>query len=146
MNFVLFLSLFSMASAASFCPSRAVDAKEQVDIWGLFVKKFYFDKEVQTAFADHIASDFIEHNPDALSGWNQTNIAGLAGLISESNFTVMHDAFSNNTGYMHIRQDTSGAQPLAIADIFRFNGSCIVEHWDIQQARPVDPINPLAMW
>lgn len=146
MKLNVFLSILSIASAASYCPSRAADPAEQLSILNQFIQKFYINKDVPTAFADHFDRNYIEHNPNALSGWNETNIAGLAGLIASSNFTIMHSALDNNAGYVHFRQDTSGSPPTAIVDVVRFNGSCIVEHWDVSEARPENTVNPLAMW
>jgi len=137
MKLTYFLSILSIASAASFCPSRGAGEKEQLASWHQFVDKFYIKKDVPAAFEDHIDHNFIEHNPGALSGWNKTNIAGLAGLIASANFTIFNQAFYNNTGYMHIRQDVAGDPPTAIADIFRFNGTCIVEHVRIYLNWPI---------
>jgi predicted SnoaL-like aldol condensation-catalyzing enzyme len=129
MKLNVFLSVLSVASAASYCPSRGTDDKAQLASWRQFVDKFYFKKDVYAAFEDHIDHNFIEHNPGALSGWtNRTSIAGLAGLITSANFTVINEAFYNNTGYIHFRQDVAGDPPTAIVDVFRFNGTCIVEH------------------
>ena len=55
-NLGIFLCLLSIASSESFCPSRAADAKEQTDIFYQFVRKFYINKDVKTAFAEHFGS------------------------------------------------------------------------------------------
>ncbi|UQC88297.1 uncharacterized protein CLUP02_13820 [Colletotrichum lupini] len=34
----------------------------------------------------------------------------------------------------------------AVVDIFRFQGSCIVEHWDVATAMPPNATNPLALF
>ncbi|KAH8749602.1 hypothetical protein BGZ57DRAFT_914870 [Hyaloscypha finlandica] len=55
----------------------------------------------------------------------------------------MHAGNYNNTRRVHLGQDTQGVAQVAIADIFQFSGSCIVEHWDITQERPANPVNRL---
>lgn len=47
---------------------------------------------------------------------------------------------------MHFREDVAGAPPTAVVDILKFEGTCVVEHWDVAQARPENPSNPRAMW
>jgi len=37
-------------------------------------------------------------------------------------------------------------EPIALADIYRMDGTCIVEHWDVTQARPANATNPIAMF
>lgn len=138
-------SLLALGSASSYCPSTPANHSVQTKIFHEFVQKFYIDKDPKTAFLDHVDVNYIQHNPNALSGRDNA-IAFLEPLIPTTNMTLMHVAFMNNTGYAHFRQDAPGQLPDAIVDILRFNGSCIVEHWDVIQARPVNATNPLAMW
>jgi predicted SnoaL-like aldol condensation-catalyzing enzyme len=142
----IFLSLLTVASATSYCPSRPANNTEQISIFHQFVQKFYLDKNIKAAFDDHFSPQWIEHSPDAPPGTLDQTISALTSLAAISNFTIIHAGFYNNTGYVHLRQDTNGTAPVAIADIFGFNGSCVVEHWDITQARPANPVNPNAMW
>lgn len=137
---------FTAAAATSYCPPRPANHTEQLVIFHEFVQKFYVDKNVKAAFTDHFNQTYIEHNANAPLGTLQDTITGLTGLFAISNFTIMHSTFSNSTGWVHFRQDTQGSEPEAIVDVLKFNGSCIVEHWDVEQARPTNPANPLALW
>ena len=139
-------SLLSVASATSYCPSRPATATEQISIWNEFVQKFYYAKNMKAAFNDHFSTSWIEHAPSAPPGTLNQTIDALTGLVAISNFTVFHSTIYNNTGLVHLRQDTQGSAPVAIADIFQFNGSCIVEHWDITQEKTANAPNPLALW
>jgi len=127
------LLLLPFASAASYCPSRAATTQEQVAIFREFIHKFYINRDVPTAFGDHFDRNVIEHNPGSQSGWNETSIAGLAGFVATTNFTILNSGFSDNRGYVHFREERDGALPTAVVDVLRFNGSCIVEHWDVAQ-------------
>ncbi|KAJ7181545.1 hypothetical protein C8R43DRAFT_941378 [Mycena crocata] len=54
---------------------------------------------------------------------------------------IIDQAFEVPVGWVHIRIDGLNAGPTAIVDMYRFNGSCIVEHWDVIQERPVNATN-----
>ena len=60
--------------------------------------------------------------------------------------TVLRHAFENDTGFIHVRVDEEGHRPIALADIYRMNGTCVVEHWDVTQERPGNATNPIAMF
>jgi predicted SnoaL-like aldol condensation-catalyzing enzyme len=137
--------LLLSASNAAFCPPNASDAASQTSIFATFVKRFYVDKSVRTAFMDHVSESYIQHNPSALSG-RQVAIDALSGIVPSVKYTIMHQGVVNGTGYVHYRMDYSGSSPTAVVDVFRFDGGCIMEHWDVAQARPNNPTNPLAMW
>jgi len=135
MQLRIFLSLlpFVSAAAASYCPSRAATPQEQLAIFREFIHKFYVNRDVPTAFGDHFDRNNIEHNPNALSGWNETSIAGLAQFVATTNFTILNSGFADSRGYVHFKEERDGALPTAVVDVLRFNGSCIVEHWDVAQ-------------
>jgi len=139
-----FLSIIAAARAAT-CPPVSSTPEEQLASFNAFVQKFYYDKNVKAAFLDHVDVNYIQHNPNALSG-RQTAIDTLSPVIGQFKITLLNKGFVDNRGWVHYRMDIGGSQPQAILDLFRFNGSCIMEHWDVAQARPTNPKNPLAMW
>ncbi|CZR58279.1 uncharacterized protein PAC_08170 [Phialocephala subalpina] len=140
----LFLVL-SLGSAASYCPSTPVNETAQKAIFFEFVTKFYIKKDAKGAFTDHVDVNYTQHNPYALSGRDNA-ITFLTALMPSVNISIMHAAFYNSTGWVHFRQDQTGALPAAGVDVLHMNGSCIVEHWDVIQERPANATNPLAMW
>lgn len=60
--------------------------------------------------------------------------------------TVLRHSFDNSIGFIHVRVDEAGEEPIALADIYRMEGTCLVEHWDVTQARPANATNPIAMF
>jgi predicted SnoaL-like aldol condensation-catalyzing enzyme len=58
----------------------------------------------------------------------------LTTLWPGDNFTIMHNGFYNDTGYLHYRVVTADQYPQAITDILRYEGTCIMEHWDVIQS------------
>lgn len=150
MKLSVLLSIISVAAAANvqYCQNRNVTSDEQLHLWNDFVGLFYYDKNVTGALTKYFRADLKEHAPTAPPGTVNDTIVGLTGLLAISNFSIFHTALVNNIGWVHLRQDTKGSAPEAIADIFQFatNGSCIVEHWDITQARDATPVNPIALW
>src|SRR6187402_3045660 len=111
MKFTVLLSLFSLASAASYCPSQPATSAEQTTIFYEFVQKFYLKKDVKGAFADHFDHNYTEHNPNALSGWQDGSLEGLAGFISTTNISIIHAGFYNNTGYVHFKEERDATPP-----------------------------------
>lgn len=139
------LSLLPLISSKSYCPPKPACEADQVKIWDEFVDELWFKKNVSLAFTTHVDPSYIQHNPFALSG-RQPAIDFLSAIWPPRNFTIMHNGFFNNTGYLHYRVDSPGDLPQAITDILRFNGTCIMEHWDVIQSWSPNYTNPLALF
>lgn len=84
-----------------------------------------------------------------MSGRNNT-IAALSpgGLFdfSTASFTIIQTLFESPYGVVHYKFELLGQAPAAITDIWRFEGSCIVEHWDVIQSLPTDTPNPITLF
>jgi len=140
------LSTITAVSAnAHACPPHKSTVAEQRASFNAFVQKFYIDKNVEAAFLGHVDPSYIQHNPNALSG-RQNAIDFLSVGIKTANFTILNKGFVDDRGWVHARLDVPASQPIAVVDLFRFDGSCVMEHWDVLQERPINPVNPLAMW
>ncbi|EEY23487.1 hypothetical protein D7B24_009336 [Verticillium nonalfalfae] len=139
---------FKLFSPKPNCPPQSANPWQQRAILADFVEAFFVEQNATKAILNHIAEDYIQHNPGALSG-RQNALDALVPFLSLPgvNLTVLRQGFENNLAFIHSRLDIDGvAQPTAIVDIFRFNGTCIVEHWDVVQARDPNSINPLALF
>lgn len=133
--------------SAPFCPPRPATSSEQREIFSAFSEKFYIDKNVPLALNDHLDIDYIQHNPSALSG-RQNAIDAVSPIWPLSNITLVHTALDESFGWAHYKLEMqSSGQPFsAVVDVFRFNGTCIMEHWDVQQMLPANATNPLALF
>ncbi|KAM0278582.1 hypothetical protein ACHAQH_005056 [Verticillium albo-atrum] len=130
------------------CPPQGANPWQQRAILAEFVEAFYEERNATKALLNHVSEDYIQHNPSALSGRRNTldvlePFIGLDGI----KFTVLRQAFENNLAFIHTRVDIEGGgEPSAVVDIFRFNGTCIMEHWDVAQVRDANSTNPLALF
>ncbi|KAJ7054899.1 hypothetical protein C8F01DRAFT_1292824 [Mycena amicta] len=126
------------------CVVHPATALEQKQIFNTFVEEFYVKRNIPRAFT-HLAADYIQHNPFELDGIT-SSFDFLYPIFSNTSVTVqmLHRVFEAPYGWLHYRVDGIPQQPepTAILDLFRFNGTCVQEHWDVIQARPANATNP----
>lgn len=127
-----------------FCPGRQTSPGHQHEIFAQFVQKLYGDKHVADAFDTYISADLIEHDPFDEQG-RAPNAAKLEAIIPYSNFSVLRWNFDRTIGMIHVKVDEQ-PEPAAFVDLYRMNGTCIVEHWDVVQYLPANATNPIAMF
>lgn len=72
--------------------------------------------------------------------------AKLAPIFAAGTYDIMSWNFDNNIGMVFIRIYRPDGNQVALIDLFRMNGTCIEEHWDVNQVRPLDATNPIAMF
>jgi predicted SnoaL-like aldol condensation-catalyzing enzyme len=84
----------------------------------------------------HVVSDYIQHNPNILDG-NAATFDVLSARPPTSTPQILHLAFSAPYGWVHHKDGST-----AIVDVYRFNGTCIQEHWDVIQTVPANSTNP----
>lgn len=147
--FFLFIALtvatLSHAATEPYCPPKPATEAEQKEIFKSFYQLLWVTKNVATAFNKHVSTDYIQHNPYATSG-RQRAIDALTPIWPSVRFTLANLGFSDNIGYVHQKMEMSGQAYTAVIDVLRMNGTCIMEHWDVNQQRPKDATNPLAMF
>ena len=135
---------YSSRTPQSYCPPRPASESYQRAIFYAFVDVLYGEKNPIKAFDTYVAVNLTEHDPFDEQG-RDANAAKLAGIIPYAQFTVLRKNFDNNLGFLHARIEHD-PQPYALADIYRMDGTCIVEHWDVLQERPANATNPIAMF
>lgn len=104
----------------------------------------YADKNLDTLLS-YVADPYIQHNPLAPSGKaiaqvGMTQIFATPGLINNVTRVI------SDLDYvaLHVHRIQPNTTDKAIVDIFRLNGTCITEHWDVQQTMIPSSTNPLA--
>lgn len=132
-------------SSASFCPGHPAPEEYQRKIFFDFIHDLYVNKDVIGAFDKYIAENLTEHDPFDAQG-RDANAQKLSHIIPYVPSTVLRMSFDNNIGLAHVRVNEANEEPIALADIYRMDGTCIVEHWDVTQARPANATNPIAMF
>lgn len=128
----------------SLCPSRETNELCQRQIFSGFLQTLYVEKNATKAFNTYVDIDLIEHDAFDEQG-RDANAAKLSNIIPYANFTVLRSNFNNDIGVIHLRVEET-PEPAALADIYRMDGTCIVEHWDVLQYRPSNATNPIAMF
>lgn len=127
-----------------YCPSRPASERQQRAIFNAFIEVLYVEKNATKAFDTYVAVNLTEHDPFDEQG-RAANAAKLDAIIPYASFEVLRQSFDNNIGLAHVRVNED-PEPIALADIYRMDGTCIVEHWDVTQARPANATNPIAMF
>jgi predicted SnoaL-like aldol condensation-catalyzing enzyme len=132
----------TIARKHSFCPGHNVSEHKQRKLFHAFVDEFYYEKDVKGAYNVYVGENLIEHSPTILDG-RAAGIAALTPIIAAATFDLIHVLFDCGIGSVHSKVTLPGGQPfLATADYFRYDGSCIVEHWDVSQSVPPNATSP----
>jgi predicted SnoaL-like aldol condensation-catalyzing enzyme len=143
------MSRVALSLCAAICavtaPIAIAQAVDNRAIITRFVERFYTQRDVAGAFADHVSPHYIQHNPGLPDG-RQAAVEALGPMFARpgSHFDVKHLLVDGDLALVHLygqgKPDTPGA---AVADIYRLQGGKIVEHWDVLQ--PIETgIDPLA--
>ena len=105
----------------------------------------YGDKKVIDAFNKHVAEDLIEHGPYDPQGRDGV-AAKLAPIFANGKYDILRWNYDNDYGTVMLKVYLPTGEELALIDLYRMEGTCIVEHWDISQVKPADATNPIAMF
>ncbi|KAH6689659.1 hypothetical protein F5X68DRAFT_230275 [Plectosphaerella plurivora] len=135
----------SKAQATTCSRNHHTSSRTQQKNFENFIHRFYIENDAVKAIEQTMSEDYIQHNPYALSG-RQNAIDYVSSIVGAANFTILRHSFSNSTGWVHTKMETPGQPPAAVVDIFRFEGRCIVEHWDVFLSLPENAPNPLALF
>lgn len=92
----------------------------------------------------YVAENITQHNPNIKDG-RKAQIQAVVPIFKKNDFTEMNTFFDPSKGYgviynaVYPKGDCQGDSPLKcenstkVIDIYRFDGGCMVEHWDILQ-------------
>ncbi|KAJ3484745.1 hypothetical protein NLJ89_g11959 [Agrocybe chaxingu] len=113
-----------------------------------FANTLFVEKDAQKAYDEWVPGVYINHTPEVLSG-RENSLAAIEALFSNLNlgFTIAAVVVvGDGLGYIHHRTTVPGEFDWAVIDLFRFNGTCMVEHWDVIQPITGNEINPIAFF
>ncbi|MBF4550933.1 MULTISPECIES: nuclear transport factor 2 family protein [unclassified Pseudoclavibacter] len=113
-----------------------------------FVELFYTRKRVADAFDSLVASDYRQHNPNIADG-PAAAVEALTPKFDgspDATFSVERIIVDGDLAMVHVRASRPGAPDAAVADIYRFEGGRIVEHWDVLQQVPATSIHDHPMF
>ncbi|KAJ7131928.1 hypothetical protein C8R46DRAFT_1235706 [Mycena filopes] len=124
------------------CKPHPATPQEQQEIWNIYADLLFVKRTPIPAFA-YIAPNEIQHDPFVLDGTAAAFPIVDALLTNSSHgIEVLHQAFVAPFGWVHWRLDGVYSTPAAVVELYRFDGGCVVEHWDVTQQVPTDAINP----
>ncbi|KAJ7152875.1 hypothetical protein C8R46DRAFT_1302184 [Mycena filopes] len=126
-------------------PAYASPSKQQ-ELFEKYAELLYVKRTPIPAYAYFTAND-TQHNPYVLDG-AAASFAVVNPIFTNSTnkIAVLNQGFQAPTGWVHWRLDGVYPAPTAVVDVYRWEGACIVEHWDIVQTLPADAINPHALF
>lgn len=113
-----------------------------------FVDLFYTQKRVREAFDFLVAEQYTQHNPNIPDG-PEAAITALTPKFDgspDARFDVQRILVDGDLAMVHVRASHPGRPDAAVADIYRFDGGRIVEHWDVLQPVPADPVHDHPMF
>ena len=107
-----------------------------------FIEVFYRQNRLVEAFREWVHPDYIQHDPNSLTGRDGTIEALDAHMrrnprMSHDIKRVIHGEDGAVAVHYHFRREPDDAG-LAVIDIFRIEDGYLVEHWDVMQPVP-DP-------
>lgn len=84
-----------------------------------------------------VANDLIQHNADIPNG-RAAQLEAVAPIYVENDFRLLNVLFDDGFGMIfnelrpkNVTADGDGIT--TVVDIYRMEGSCLVEHWDVIQ-------------
>ena len=113
-----------------------------------FCELFYTQKRVRDAFSSLVSDCYIQHNPSIPDG-PEAAIGMLTPKFDgspDARFEIQRILVDGDLAMVHVRASRAGAPDAAVADIYRFEGDRIVEHWDVLQPVPEHPVSEHPMF
>jgi predicted SnoaL-like aldol condensation-catalyzing enzyme len=136
LSFLALAASFSSAypTTSQYCPPQPVSSIERGVIFDAYVRTLYFNN-ITLAHNTFIAEDLIQHNPDIPNG-RQKQLEAVLPIYAKSNFQLQNILVDVDYDMIFNRLTEkygSGASYIDVLDIYRFDGSCLVEHWGVIQ-------------
>ncbi len=104
-----------------------------------FLRKVFTEKRPAEAFAEHAADGYVQHNPHAPAGAEESTrylagfLARFPDLVLDVRRVIAEDDLVCTHGLIRLTPESRGS---AVADVVRVRDGRIVEHWDVIQEIP----------
>ncbi|PWY74288.1 hypothetical protein BO70DRAFT_364278 [Aspergillus heteromorphus CBS 117.55] len=142
---------------AAGCPdttSPYASHSDQLAAWEDFTSMLYNEKRITEAFDKYVAAGYINHSPLVPGNGANTTIAELSQIVPNVNSDLQRayvgwDRNGTAFGTAHTKVTGGGAIGIpdsALVDIIRMVGTCLVEHWDVEQSTEGSHPNPIAFF
>jgi predicted SnoaL-like aldol condensation-catalyzing enzyme len=108
-----------------------------------FAELFYTRKRVREACDYLVAATYRQHNPTIQDG-PEPAIVMLTPKFDgspDSTFEIQRILVDGDLAMVHVKASGPGRPDAAVADIYRFEDGRIVEHWDVLQQMPAQPVH-----
>lgn len=109
-------------------------------------QEVFGDKNIE-AVDKYIGDNYIQHNPGVADG-KEALKAVLKVWFKDApkeKIDIQHIGADGNFVYIHTKS-RQGNKTISVMDIFRIDGSKIVEHWDVMQEVPAKAANDHPMF
>ncbi|KAH6962398.1 hypothetical protein BKA56DRAFT_698309 [Ilyonectria sp. MPI-CAGE-AT-0026] len=130
----------------SYCPPRPASPTRQRAIFEEAVQTLLVEKKFVEGIWKHYDKDYIQHEPSILSGRQNTLDAFSAINPENINYNIINKGIDMDHAWILQSLERVGVEPMGLIDVFRFNGTCIIEHWNVYMEKPANAINPLPLW
>jgi predicted SnoaL-like aldol condensation-catalyzing enzyme len=141
----------------SYCPSQGgISHAQRVQLFKQFTDELFSatnnGSEVAAAFAKYVSPSLIEHT--ASSNSFGSDVGFLSALFPTVNVAIIagiEGCFKSTVGghicTVHYKATPKSAQSFitnttVISDYYRYDGTCIVEHWDSTMTANAQTTNP----
>ncbi|CEJ59834.1 hypothetical protein PMG11_08437 [Penicillium brasilianum] len=113
------------------CPSTTQAHPSQRELrasMDRFASIFYVEKDVESAFDQYVAKNYVQHNPGIADG-RDAAVEALTPLFSakENYFQIARVMVGPEYTTIHIKASTK-IQASNVFDVYRTIGSCTIEH------------------
>jgi predicted SnoaL-like aldol condensation-catalyzing enzyme len=117
------------------------------EIFNGYVEEWVTQRNWSAAAAKYLSPNMIQHNPQIANG-SAAMVAAVRPILSnydgpDFSLVIVDEEKKLAVTYnRYIGKKGTGLPLTAVADVYRFEGTCIVEHWDDLEALPVNSTNP----
>jgi predicted SnoaL-like aldol condensation-catalyzing enzyme len=152
-----FLTIGSVSATRSFCPSQGgISHSERFQLFKAFTNELFSatsnGSAIASVFAKYVSPNLVEHTSASSSfGSDVGFLTVLFPTVNVAIISGLEGCFKSTAGgqicTVHYKATPKSAQSFitnttAISDYYRYDGTCIVEHWDSSMTASAATTNP----